>query len=234
MVEGLALDEVWMFGSSARRESNEHSDVDVLAISDAVMLPATTVDRLHRIFGENLDIAHYNYRGLKILADQGSLFAWHLRHEGIPIFRKKNRLAEMLADMKPYTGHLDDLKVLATVLEEAMVSLPGRSAFYYDLGVVATVIRNVGIIMNNLVGKYDFSPIAPMRLSAVPDVPRFPISELDYAFLQSCRRATERGERIQGKQEACDSHVVVLEEVRQWLYDCIDYTNSRGGDSGIP
>ena len=234
MVEGLALDEIWVFGSDARKESNEHSDVDILAISDVAILPTTTVDRLHRIFGENLDIAHYSYRGLKVLTDQGSLFAWHLRHEGIPIFRKKNRLAKMLADMKPYTGHLDDLKVLATVLEEAMVSLPGRSAFYFDLGVVATVIRNVSIIMHNLVGNYDFSPKAPMALSTVPDVPRCPISERDYAFLQSCRRATERGERIQGKLEACDSHAVVLEEVRRWLYDCIAYTNSRGGHSGIP
>ena len=234
MVEGLALDEIWIFGSSARKESNEQSDVDVLAISDAAILPATTVDRLHRIFGENVDIAHYSYRGLKVLADQGSLFAWHLRHEGIPIFRKKNRLAAMLADMKPYTGHLDDLKVLVTVLEEAMVSLPGRSAFYFDLGVVATVIRNVGIIVHNLVGNHDFSPIAPMRLSAIPDVPRIPISGQDYAFLQSCRRATERGERIRGKLEARDSLAVVLEEVRQWLYDCIAYANTRGDDSGIP
>ena len=234
MFEGLALDEMWMFGSGARKESSEHSDVDVLAISDAAILPATTVDRLHRIFGENLDIAHYSYRGLKVLADQGSLFAWHLRHEGIPIFRKKNRLAEMLSDMKPYTGHLDDLKVLATVLEEAMVSLPGRSAFFFDLGVVATVIRNVGIIMHNLLGNNDFSPMAPMTLSEVPEVPRFPINEQDYAFLQTCRRAAERGERIQSKLEACDTHAIVLEEVRQWLYDCIAYTSSRGGDSGIP
>ena len=232
MVESLALDEVWMFGSCARDESNRCSDVDVLVVSDDAELPATTIDCLLKKFGRNMDVAHYSYRGLQALADQGSLFAWHLRYEGVPLYRKVNRLETILDDMEPYARHVEDLEVLLTVFDDALASLPNRAAVQFDLGIVATVVRNTGIIMHDLLGGRDFSPAAPTRLSSISDAPMLPIDENDYAYLQACRRASERGERVEGLRLSHDSLDVVLEELRRWLCVCINYAKTRGNDHG--
>ena len=39
MVRPSTVDEIWMFGSGAREESVDGSDVDVLVVCDAAVLP---------------------------------------------------------------------------------------------------------------------------------------------------------------------------------------------------
>lgn len=220
-MELLGLYEIWMFGSCARNESSHCSDVDVLVVSDDEELPNTTIDCLMKQFGKDMDLAHYNYKSLQALADQGSLFTWHLRYEGVPLYRNVNHLETILENMEPYARHVEDLEVLLRIFEDAMVSLPKRTTFQFDLGVVATVIRNTGIIMHDLLGSRDFSPAAPTRLAAISGAPRVPIDDNDYAYFQACRRASERGERVENLSLSCDKLDVVLQELRRWLFGCI-------------
>lgn len=224
----MAADEVWLFGSHARKESNGTSDVDVLVVCEGVRPPLATMARLRRRFGAGLDVAHYSYGGLQELAAKASLFAWHLRHEGIPLWRRSDRLEGILADMRPYAGHSADLGVLVKLFEDAVGSLAGRHAVHFDLGVVATVVRNTGIIVHDLFGSRDFSPDAPIRLASVPGAPELSIGEVDYGLLQACRRASERGEPVAGVP-AADALDSVIEAVRQWLGDCMNEARRRGG-----
>ena len=217
-----------MFGSRARNESNNGSDIDVLVLCDAPVLPNTVVDSLLEQYGENIDIAHYSYGGMQILVEQGALFAWHLREEGVPLHRRADRLEAMLAVMEPYAGHLRDLEVLLVVFEEAMASLGDRCAFQFDLGVVATVVRNAGIIMHNLLGSRDFSPSAPIRLESVPGAPMLPIDEDLYDFLSACRRASERGAQIENSDVSADHLITQVEGIRPWLYSCITCAKASG------
>ena len=228
MVKYLGLDEVWIFGSCARNESSGCSDIDVLVVCDDAELPSTTIDCLLKQFGGNVDLAHYSYKSLQALADHGSLFASHLRYEGIPFYRKVNRLEAILESMEPYTRHVEDLEVLLRVFEDAVVSLPNRTAFQFDLGVVATVVRNTGIIMHDLFGSRDFSPAAPTRLATISGAPMVPIDDVDYAYLQACRRASERGERVKGESLSCEHLDFVLQELRRWLFGCIRCAKTMG------
>ena len=181
---------------------------------------------LQKEFGGEIDIAHYSYAGLRLLTEQGALFAWHLRHEGVPVYRRVDRLDGMLAGMAPYSRHVEDLQVLAAVFNEAMQSLVGGRAVGFDLGVVATVARNTGIIMHDLLGSRDFSPHAPLGLGSVSGAPAMPIRSSDYAQLYSFRRASERGERGQSAPPA-DDLIPRLEALRPWLYTCIGCARER-------
>ena len=219
-------DEIWLFGSHARGEIDEGSDVDVLVVYDerelSNELTASLIDR----YGENVDLSHYSYAGLAKLVDQRALFAWHLRREGVPVFHRKGRLEGMLQDMKPYDAHIRDLGVLTMVFDDAVASLRNGWASSFDLGVVGTVIRNTGIIMHDLFGSWDFSPKAPIRLAFVTGAPSLPIDSELYAHLCSCRRASERGRSVDDLESlGWDQWSPRLKQVRQWLSDCFDCAN---------
>ncbi|MCY4014651.1 MAG: nucleotidyltransferase domain-containing protein [Gammaproteobacteria bacterium] len=223
-----AINEVWLFGSRARGEAYEGSDTDVLVVCEDRTVPRAARTWLATRFGEHVDVAHYSYRGLGRLVQQGSLFAWHLRCEGIPVCRPVNRLQGMLRAMAPYSRHTEDLEVLCTVFDEAAESLACRRATYFDLGVVATAVRNAGIIMSDLCGCRDFSPSAPLRLPQLSDVPTLPLSRLAYEGLSACRRASERGAPLEGTLPQPDDVAAMLVGLRAWLYGCLECAEARG------
>ena len=222
-MERLAtVDEVWLFGSGAREESDDGSDVDLLVVSDERALPKMVTERLVEQYGENVDVAHYSYAGLAMLVEQGALFTWHLRKEGVPLDRSMDRLQEMLANMDRYDGHERDMEVLSRVFSDAIASLHDGWAVQFDLGVVGTVIRNAGIVMHDLFGSWDFSPAAPIRLTSVPGAPSLPIGEQVYAQLCACRRASERGVRIEDRETLALGELDhAFEQVGRWLCSCL-------------
>ena len=217
-----SVDEVWLFGSSAREETDKGSDVDVLVVCGRSELPNSLIKRLKENYGDNVDVAHYSYSGLARLVDQRALFAWHLRREGVPLNRGAGRLKGMLQGMEPYDGHVRDLRVLEVVFDDAVASLREGLASRFDFGVVGTVIRNAGIIMHDLCGSWDFSPSAPVRLASIPAAPSLPIESSFYAYLCACRRASERGQGVEDRDVlALGDWEEPLAQVGQWLTSCL-------------
>lgn len=224
----VPIDEVWLFGSHARGEAEAGSDVDVLVVSDRVeTLPGATTDWLAKKYGKNVDIAQYSYGRLEALIKQGALFMWHLRCEGVPICRNRNQLAKMLLELEPYRRHREDLEVLLLVFEDAVASLSVGRATCFDLGVIATAIRNAGIIMHDLLGSRDFSPAAPVRMAALVGAPALPVSGEVYSRLSACRRASERGEQIKGGLPGQFEVKAMVDQLRGWLYGCIECAEVR-------
>ena len=221
-----AINEVWLFGSQARGETHDGSDTDVLVVSDGTV-PSAVEAWLAARFGERVDIARYSYRGLDTLVQEGSLFAWHLRCEGIPVCRPMDRLEGMLRDMKPYSRHAEDLEVLCTVFDDAAESLACGRSTNFDLGVVATVVRNAGIIMSDLCGRRDFSPAAPLRLPRLATIPALPLSRETYEDLSACRRASERGEALTAPGPRTADVAAMLVGLRVWLYGCLEHAEAR-------
>ena len=224
-----AVEEVWLFGSSAREELDEGSDVDLLVVCDSRELPQGLTECMREDYGDNVDIAHYSYLGLGRLVDQRALFAWHLRREGVPLDRGTDRLERMLGCMEPYDGHVRDLGVLQAVFDDAVVSLREGLASRFDLGVVGTVVRNAGIIMHDLFGTWDFSPEAPVRLGSIAGAPSLPMDSSVYAYLCACRRASERGLDVQdGEVLELGEWEQRLVQVGQWLACCSRVARKRG------
>ncbi len=219
-----------MFGSHARREAREDSDVDVLAISDGRALSEASIDWLRSAYGPSVDIAHYTYPRIAGLAAAGSLFTWHLRREGVPLNRGEGRLERILTNMNPYRGHVRDMDVLVTVFDDAVESLSQQCAVQFDLGVIGTVVRNTGIIVHDLFGSHDFSPAAPLRLATIAGAPQLPITDQEYQVLQACRRASERGGRVPVSSGPSVVPQGGLAKLQEWLYLCGKCAQERGGE----
>jgi predicted nucleotidyltransferase len=90
---------VLLFGSAARRDENENSDLDLLVLyRDEV--PEETLDRL----AERVSVSFYDEARLRALPSRSPLFAVHLAHEGRALYDPRGKLRETLGAVGPLTG----------------------------------------------------------------------------------------------------------------------------------
>ena len=102
---------IWIYGSSARGDTDEHSDLDILVVGAATPAALAKVSGL-----TNSDripaISNYTWAEVREMAGYGSLFLQHLRLEGQPLIEDvicNGRLGRVLREMGPYTRAARDL-----------------------------------------------------------------------------------------------------------------------------
>lgn len=224
------IEQVWLFGSYARGEHKNSSDIDVLYISETEceepvqkLMSGTEIPR------DRVDFSHYTREGISTLAAKGSLFTWHLREEGQPLYQENTWLRELLDVMPKYRSHIEDLSVLVQLVKEVDKSLlHSGSTAIFDAGVLSTAIRNTGIILTNYIGVSDYSPYAPLKLSYLEPCLSLPITSTEYMRLLNCRHASERGNSV------VDFHLDIhglrgnVQKIRRWQNQCAKYINSQG------
>lgn len=186
----VSVDALVLFGSQARATATAESDVDVLVLSedDPPVIPDF-------VFGDRVlkgvQASHYTRSGLKRLLSPPSLFAWHLRAEGVILFDRSGWYTWQVSRLQPFLDHLADLSVLQQVLEEAKLSLSDQRSLLFDAGVLATIARNAALIFTHFLGRPDFGPMSPLSIAS--PAPVFPIESEFYLRLIAARRAGERG-----------------------------------------
>jgi hypothetical protein len=88
-----------LFGSAARNEIAEHSDIDLLVIQDSVT-KKNQVDfetQMKQRIDPRFSITFYSFGALRSLVSRGSIFAMHLAREGQIIEDPKCRLQKILS-----------------------------------------------------------------------------------------------------------------------------------------
>ncbi len=87
---------VLLFGSAARRQDEEHSDLDLLVLyRDEV--PEQALDRLH----PRVSVSFYGEERLRALPRRSPLFAIHLAREGCALYDPRGTLDEALRAVGP-------------------------------------------------------------------------------------------------------------------------------------
>ena len=102
---------VMLFGSVARGESDQDSDVDVLQVVDKAFPPYKT---------RNLSFSVYSFASLSKMATEGSLFIRHLIEEGVVLRDDERRLSRSLGryiEPENYEKYLKDLTAAAGFLD---------------------------------------------------------------------------------------------------------------------
>lgn len=230
MLEMYKLEQVWLFGSYARGESELSSDIDILYIaeSDCTDIVKSIIGKMG-IPQEKVDISHYTREGISRLATRGSLFAWHLREEGKPLYKTNPWLGDLLRAMPKYDNHIEDLTVLMQLVEETCESLDtSSSTAIFDAGVLSTAIRNTCIILTNYLGATDFSPYAPQKLMRLEPSLKMPISLSDYMHLLKCRHISERGASAEDVYVDLFALREYVERIYHWQDDCLSFVQGRG------
>lgn len=221
------IDQLWLFGSHARGNFDERSDVDILMISDSDDTNYVTEYFAGKYVGK-IDVSHYSYVGLLPLINKGSLFASHLKKEAIPLFQRSKKLKNLLNEMPNYCHHIADLKILKLLVEDVKLSLREKNnTFVFDAGVLGTAIRNTAIILCNYLNKDDYSPWAPLKLGSLEYMLALPISEVDYKFLQECRRLGERGGVVENKIISPNKLTELVNYIEDWQHNCVNYISQK-------
>jgi len=222
-----SIDQLWVFGSHARGDQDNHSDVDILMVSS---LDETDYVRnyCYNKYVGKIDIAHYSYEGLLHLINAGTLFAWHLKNEAIPIYQRTTKLQDILDGMPRYSGHIGDLSLLEMLLHDVKLSLSKSSnSFIFDAGMLGTIVRNTSIIMSNYLGDDDYSPRAPFKLTSLERTLAMPLSDLEYRFLQRCRRSGERGDEVEAIEISLEKLLVLIDDIAGWHRECVNYIDQK-------
>ncbi|WP_137752903.1 nucleotidyltransferase domain-containing protein [Sphingopyxis sp. L1A2A] len=186
---------VYIFGSVARGDRDERSDLDLLAVvSDGRGKVDDREVYAHvprQLSGLEPSISWYGRRRLGEMFKNGELFGWHLYHEAVPLFEIQP-VIQSLGEPSAYQDAAADVESFENILSRIPVQLQAspENAFY-ELGLLYVCLRNICMAASSkLCDRPDFSRYSPFRLSGVSVVP---LSQSEYDLAMSCRMAGQRG-----------------------------------------
>ncbi len=116
-----------IFGSKARGDDTEFSDIDVLELTD----------RRSRPYRHNrMNVSVYDEATLRLMAERGSLFVLHLRLEGLIVRDPLQKLASCLASYRQpstYEPFRQSLRQIADLLDVSKTEYTQRWRPYNEL-----------------------------------------------------------------------------------------------------
>jgi Polymerase beta, Nucleotidyltransferase len=204
---------VWLYGSFARGDIDELSDVDFLVIGDNRDIPDEILFNFPSSAPHRRSMSRYTWNEIEGMSVYGSLFLHHVKAEGRPIFESDSvagKLETYLHDLPPYGHARRDVKAFREGLEESRRSLLCGGSIPFELSIIATLIRHSSILGCYFMGRPTFGRVAAVqrfvstsgldpkiaqefpglysyKLFAENRIPQVPVQNLPFA-LEWCRR----------------------------------------------
>jgi len=154
---------VCLYGSAARGELDDFSDIDLLVvISNDMPFPEIKKlkERFCRVMGEGslnrISPAVYYQGDLKSMVERRSLFILHLQLEGKKIFEKECCLSFMSFDPISYSGFDNDIEIYIENcygVGEALELATNSIQVDFELSVLAGLVRNASISYTASIGR---------------------------------------------------------------------------------
>ncbi|MCI8616100.1 hypothetical protein D7V94_18260 [Parablautia intestinalis] len=152
--------EIYLFGSVAREEQDEYSDIDILIVIDDCSEEEYFKLKDRYAYSLNVPVSWLSvYRNNKIMKmyANGSYFLWHIKKEGKVLYSRDGELANLLLTLPRYTNVGSDLKEYDEILADIKCELDNECiSINYELAVLASLVRNTCIAISYLNGRLDF------------------------------------------------------------------------------
>ena len=156
----------WLYGSTARGDADELSDVDILVVSDGGEWLKVLDVATYGTAGADvrrLSPLHFSWTEIGAMAEYGSLFLHHVRLEGRSLTDQDDRLADLLARLPPYQRAGQEIRAFQTVLGDVRQSVARAHSPPFELAVVATALRHAFILGCYVSRQPDFGRTTPFH-----------------------------------------------------------------------
>lgn len=157
LVDVVSPRAVWLYGSVARGDADELSDVDVLVVGDSASL--TEEERASLPSNGPLSLSHYTWGEFEAMALYGSLFLHHLRSEGKPLSHVgegRNRIGQLLDALPRYMFAGRDLVAFERTVDDVRRGLEVGTPPAFELAVLGGVVRHASVLACYLAGHPTF------------------------------------------------------------------------------
>jgi hypothetical protein len=203
--------EFYAFGSLCRGEPDAGSDLDILVITDQ----ANATKEIPQGWSK------YSPMRVRELFARGTLFAWHLYLEAVPLWPRNGQgFVLRVGPPSHYKSARREIRDLRRILIGALAELSrGTPSEVYEFGLVALACRDIAMAASLTInGSFNFSRHAPLRLKQTP----FPLTKAKWDYLLACRRATTRGGSFL-RNRRTERHIVAeAENLLNWSSKIFD------------
>lgn len=163
----IAIEDIYIYGSYARGESDIYSDIDILVVintqeyKDIINIKDNMKSKLN-IPRDWISI--YSYNRIEEMKQYGAYFLWHLKLEGKKVYSRKRYLENTLKSIPKYKKCKMDLIQYNDICIDIENSVKKEQYnIYYELNVLASIVRNASIAFCFLNNKYIFSRYKPVK-----------------------------------------------------------------------
>ena len=189
----------FLFGSRARGDCDESSDIDVLAVygdSPDIALREKVHQSAIGVFTGNVVVAEYSKLRLNEFFAKGHLFAWHLYQEAAPlnISLACDESPYFFSKPAPYLTGLTDVRKFHDLLisiQGELKNTPG--SLVHEAGLTYLALRNIAMSMSaNILPAIDFTRYSPFSVSTVLGI-NPPCEHKEFTSLVAARHTSQRG-----------------------------------------
>src|SRR5437016_409982 len=154
-----SIDAAVLYGSVARGDVENHSDVDLLLVcQNQRKLPV--IESIQRELGslfERLSVAVYSHRELNFLNSVRSLFLLHLSREGVVLNDQSGFLTGLLADFEPKKSYRLDFEKSLALMDPLQMQVRDAPNNFHRLSYIYSLFRVFGVYLLAERGIYEFS-----------------------------------------------------------------------------
>ncbi|UOO43803.1 nucleotidyltransferase domain-containing protein (plasmid) [Priestia megaterium] len=184
---------VILFGSAAREDSDEYSDVDIFLLVDNVSqerIDQITDKVKEKIGRPNIGISLYRKDIYNKLLLEGSMFLWHLKLEGKVIYIKEDLL--LFEHLQPFANFNKNLSTYEKLYIKTIKSLDLNGINSFDLSQLFFICRNICLLTCFKLGHPTFGRLtAYSKLIELINVT--PLDWSNYIYLSEWRLNYTRG-----------------------------------------
>ncbi len=154
---------VWMYGSRARGDWDEFSDLDILVVGQEHEGGTCEIGEGD---GRAPSISRYDWEEIESMAANGSLFLHHVNLEGRPLSDGgggRSRLEQVLRALPPYRLYRRDIGAFHRTVLDVVSSFTSGTTPEFELSVLGTVIRHASVLACYLLGSPCFGRTAAVE-----------------------------------------------------------------------
>ena len=188
------LDVVMLFGSTARKDDDYNSDIDIFVLVNDNLSELEKEHVINNVINliskKNINVSLYTKEIFTKMLKDGSMFLWHLNLEGKYIFNRSEE--NIFKDLNEFRAYEKNFNLYQDLFNEVKTSLLNNSINSYDLSMLFFICRNLCLLTCFKLGTPNFGRYSAYK-NLIVNIGYEPLNWDSYTYLSKWRIDYTRG-----------------------------------------